>query len=672
MTRSALTLAVLASFSPLSHADEIEKIVVIAPMQTPLTVTTDPKLPRQPLPAQDGADLLSSIAGFSLVKKSAASGDPVFRGMAGSRLNIVTDAGSTLGGCGSRMDPPTAYITPQSFDVLTIIKGPQTVLHGPGNSAATVIFSRENERLQQSGSSGFINLVGGSFGRQGINSDLKFGNQDYFLRFTGSYQESDNYQDGNGNEIHSKYDKWNTEAEFAYTPSNDDYVIVSIGQSDGNVAYGDRMMDGSLFDKEHVGLRWQQVNPLDFVAQLEGKLYYNYIDHVMDNYSLRPFTPSMMMKMPIASNPDRRTVGGKLTLTSEIDRSIELLYGVDFQRNVHRNRSVMNAAMANFNDFARVEDGEFRQAGIFVEGTLATSAQTQWVSGVRVDAWRATDKRLNLKTMMGQTVNPTANETRDDTLFAGFVRHQWQTQNQSYYVGLGHTERFPDYWELIGGARSAPTALSAFNTAAEKTTQLDIGAILSGDTWRTSTSLFLNEVDDYILIDNRFMKMDKATNVVRNIDARSYGFELEAQYQLSKQWQLASSLSYVRGENKTDGKALAQQPPLRLKTSLSYSANAWEFGVLWDVAKGQDRIALGQGNIAGQDISETAGFGTVAINSSFTFSKAAVLSVGIDNLFDKLYAEHLSRAGSAIAGFPQIERINSAGRTLWVNVDWRF
>ncbi|WP_462169756.1 TonB-dependent receptor plug domain-containing protein [Pseudoalteromonas xiamenensis] len=162
MKRSLLTTAVLASFAASVTADELEKIVVIAPMQTPLTISTDPKLPRQPMPAQDGADLLSSIAGFSLVKKGAASGDPVFRGMAGSRLNIVTDAGSTLGGCGSRMDPPTAYITPQSFDTLTVIKGPQTVLYGPGNSAATVVFSRDNERMEKAGVSGFMNSVVGS------------------------------------------------------------------------------------------------------------------------------------------------------------------------------------------------------------------------------------------------------------------------------------------------------------------------------------------------------------------------------------------------------------------------------------------------------------------------------------------------------------------------------
>lgn len=48
-----------------------------------------------------------------------------------------------LGACPNRMDSPSSYISPDTFDKLTVIKGPQTVLWGPGASAATVLFERE-------------------------------------------------------------------------------------------------------------------------------------------------------------------------------------------------------------------------------------------------------------------------------------------------------------------------------------------------------------------------------------------------------------------------------------------------------------------------------------------------------------------------------------------------
>lgn len=79
-------------------------------MSEPITVITDTKAPRQPLPAHDGADYLKTIPGFSVTRKGGTDGDAVFRGMAGSRLGILVDGESIHGGCNYRMDAPTAYI----------------------------------------------------------------------------------------------------------------------------------------------------------------------------------------------------------------------------------------------------------------------------------------------------------------------------------------------------------------------------------------------------------------------------------------------------------------------------------------------------------------------------------------------------------------------------------
>ena len=51
-----------------------------------------------------------NIPGFSVIRKGGTDGDPVFRGMAASRLSILLDGETILGGCGNCMDPPTAYV----------------------------------------------------------------------------------------------------------------------------------------------------------------------------------------------------------------------------------------------------------------------------------------------------------------------------------------------------------------------------------------------------------------------------------------------------------------------------------------------------------------------------------------------------------------------------------
>ena len=117
------------------------------------------------MPANDGADILKNISGFSIIRKGGTDGDPVLRGMAGSRLGILVDGESISGGCGSRMDPPTSYIFPNIYDNVTIIKGPETVLHGPGNAAGVVLFERDFKRLAASEADLMASVMGASYGR---------------------------------------------------------------------------------------------------------------------------------------------------------------------------------------------------------------------------------------------------------------------------------------------------------------------------------------------------------------------------------------------------------------------------------------------------------------------------------------------------------------------------
>src|SRR5690606_22194138 len=100
---------------------EFDPIVItgVAP-EAPLTFTTDPKIPRQPVPASDGTDYLRTIPGFSAIRNGGSNGDPVLRGMFGSRLNILANGASMPGACPLRMDAPSSYISPENFDQLTV------------------------------------------------------------------------------------------------------------------------------------------------------------------------------------------------------------------------------------------------------------------------------------------------------------------------------------------------------------------------------------------------------------------------------------------------------------------------------------------------------------------------------------------------------------------------
>ena len=160
----------------------------------------------------------------------------------------------------------------------------------------------------------------------------------------------------------------------------------------------------------------------------------------------------------------------------------------------------------------------------------------------------------------------------------------------------------------------------------------------------------------------------------RNIDATIWGGELGAEWRITESLQTQLSLVYAHGENDTDNEALGQVSPLEGRLTVDYSIGDWIFGVLWRVVDDQNRVAVGQGNISGQDLGESAGFGTLAFNGGWKHGEHLRLSFGVENLFDRTYAEHISRsgAGNDIPGSVPTFKVNEPGRNAWVKLEYLF
>ena len=291
------------------------------------------------------------------------------------------------------------------------------------------------------------------------------------------------------------------------------------------------------------------------------------------------------------------------------------------------------------------------------------------VFGARADHWWAEDQRENVTLgMMGSLPNPTSGAERDTTLLSGFARYEHELAGATAYLGAGYVERFPDYWELLGQNRESEASISAFDTRPERTAQIDAGVVHAAGGLTLSLSAFASDVDDYILIESGYVKGMRTTTVTRNVDARTWGAEADVGYALAAGWKLSGSLAWVRGTNLTDDRPLGQIPPLEARVGVDYQGASWSFGALLRGVAEQDRVAVNQGNIVGQDIGPTPGFAVASLNAGYRFDNGLRLTAGVDNLFDRDYAEHVSRAGAMVAGFEQTTRVNEPGRTLWLNL----
>ncbi|WP_300648125.1 TonB-dependent copper receptor [Paenalcaligenes sp.] len=634
-------------------------------------IMTHPKQPRQPLPASDGSDYLSTIPGFNAIRNGGANSDPVLRGMFGSRLAILTNGTYMPGACPSRMDSPTSYISPQNFDELLVVKGPQTVLWGPGASAGIVRFDRNAPQFTENTVIFDGALTAGSWGRNDQSADVTVGNSLYYARITANHARANDYKDGDGNKVPSKWKKWNSDVALGLTPNETSLVELSAGVGDGHARYAGRGMDGTKFRRESVALRYEQEKLSDRWQSLRVQLYHNYADHVMDNFTLRDFNPAGGMAMPMVSNVDRATWGGRVAGQWQLGAAVTLDAGVDYQNSRHRVRRSMGAMP--YKDEPRVKDAHFTNTGVFAEMQWAMSAQQRWIGGLRFDRATVQDTRAN--TGMGNMLkpNPTHDKKRHETLPSGFFRYEQDLEHTTLYAGVGHVQRMPDYWELISPNMGPAGSVNAFEAIQpEKTTQLDIGLNYQKENLSAWASAYVGQINDYILFDYLSGGMMGMRSQARNIQARIMGAEMGADYVLSPNWKVGANAAYAWGKNRSDGRALPQMPPLEARFNVDYERHGWSAGAVWRVVAKQTRYARYQGNVVGKDFGASAGFSTLALHAGYQPNKTVRFTLGVDNVFDKAYAEHLNLAGNAGFGYAGTTIVKDPGRTVWATLNVNF
>ena len=703
-TTHFLLLPLAAALSQAWAAPVAEETAELSPVtvtgtqqQKANTVKFNPKATLQPLPAGDGADLLQSVPNMSIIRKGGSSGDPLFRGLGGSRLAINADDQFVYGGCSNRMDPPTSYIHPSTFDEVVVTKGPQTVTQGMGLISGSVHFVRKDPTFHEQPYSFNGSTTLGSSGRRDASFEAGAGGKYGYARLNVSHNESDDYKDGAGNRVHSNFKRDGQMVQLGVTPTKNTTIAGTYERSRGKAAYADRMMDGSKFDRNAWNVRISQRNITPWLSEIEARYGSSEIDHVMDTYSLRPV--GMMGKR--AMNPKRRTDTGNLKATFDWD-NVNLQTGIDYMRDRHTERN----GNENYASSPFKPTQSFDQLGGFAEAAWQRTDKQKLIAGLRHDQVTGTYETKADSDPLKKTKYP---------LTSGFFRFEQTTGNTKYYAGLGIAQRAPDYWERK----------KSENLRKETNRQLDAGLIWNSGNWHVSASVFAGKVDDFIIVETKPMMMHHAAGSTtahshmahhhaghsghtptapatgghsgshtstapaagghsghhhgadlsaRNIDAIRLGGELEVKWQFAPNWSISSNLAYTYGKNRTDGKPLAQTPPLEWNNTLAFDNGKFSAGALWKLVAKQNRYAKGQGNIIGQDIGASAGFGVLSVNAGWKFNKYATLQGGVDNVFNKTYAEFVSRSGGFVdpAAGIKTTRVNEPGRTAWLRLQAKF
>jgi len=223
---------------------------------------------------------------------------------------------------------------------------------------------------------------------------------------------------------------------------------------------------------------------------------------------------------------------------------------------------------------------------------------------------------------------------------------------------------------LANGERPASNleraSFDGFNLKKEKNREVNIGLTVSRPTWQGSVTVFSSRINDFILVSQGTRS--------ENVDVDRIGTELDLTKQLTPNWRLFGSVAWLRAENLTGhgygSVPLAQTPPLDGRFGVAFQRGTFSLTLGGRVVMKQNRIDPGFGNSLGIDNSGTTpGFETANMSMSWKPLKQTQLSMGIENIFDRTYYEHLSRRiGDVPPGFVNFGRVNEPGRAVWFRV----
>jgi iron complex outermembrane receptor protein len=296
--------------------------------------------------------------------------------------------------------------------------------------------------------------------------------------------------------------------------------------------------------------------------------------------------------------------------------------------------------------------------------------------GARLDWARSTADETEAPLNLYEAYHETQATAREDFIPSGNVRLVWKNDDGvEFGAGLGRTGRVPEPNERWFGLRRSGTDWVG-NPGLEPS--LNTGVSLSLSVRRAGrfvgASLFGQQIDDFIVVYGQPRRqtvpgvMNTLARSYTNNDATLWGGEISGALPITRQLSIAGDLSYVRGTQDEDpgrgitSRDLAEMPPLRLRTSMRFNAARGWAEVEAVFSSAQNRVD--------QDLLEEStpawGVAHVACGAQW---RELDFTLGVSNVFNRLYAEHLSYQRDPYRSGVQV---NEPGRSIFGNVSYRF
>ena len=654
----------------LAQAEDVQRLGAVEstaqPMREPpgATVLEPLALPRAP--RTDTSALLDYAPGAATVRNGSLTGIAQLRGLFNERVRIDVEGMSITPACPNHMDPPLHYSAPTELESLAVLPGITPVSLGGDSIAGTIVVKGLEPAFFPTGQVGVRGEVGAGYSgmNEAASGDARAeaGNDRLVATLSASMAEADNIRFPGGTVQDTGY-RTRRGAARLDARTGEGRTTVELGATRTADA-GTPALPMDLVKDDADRARIAYAGTLG-VYRIESGMYWHDIDHLMDNYSLRP-NSGMRMQSPASS----RDVG--FNLKAERPRwGGTLRIGAEFHGNdqdVHQRNVATGATQDTFRDASR------NRVGLFGEWESGASKGWRGLYGVRVD---------HVMSDTGDIVNayPPSSADRaafnarehsiDDTDWDATA--QWRcaaTETLEYRIGVARKSRAPSLLERYlwtplsasAGQADGRTYLGNLELDPEVSHQISLGLAYRADRLQVSPSLFYNRVSDYIQ-GLPIARLDSAGRPVlqyQNLEAELYGIDGSWQFKASSHVQLGGTLAYVRARNLDTHDNLYRIAPLNGQVYLDLKQGAWTHRAELRAAARQNEVAAFNGE------RETGGWAVANVRTQWQ-RDAWVVKAGVENLFDREYQEHLAGVNRVAGGDVAVgAAIPSAGRYVYL------
>lgn len=660
--------------------------ITLAPAAVSEHVTVAAAMPRDSLeatevresPARDVGEALAETAGVWRLRKGAIASDVVLRGLQSRDLNVLIDGQRVYGACPNRMDPPAFHVDFSEVERVEVGKGPFDVRYqGSLGGLVNIVTRRPADGWHASPS-----LSLGSFGFVNPSGTASYAGPRLAVLGGYSFRRSDPYTDGRGNlftavanykpgEVDSEAFRASTawgrtawrlsgggQLEASYTRQMADHML-----------YPYLQMDAVYDNADRAALRLEQPRSGARVSAIRADVYWSRVDHWMTD-ELRVSSAATARGYSMGTDAATNTFGAR----AEAQVAGGTTVGAEaFRRNWQTTTQM--AGMAYASQYS-IPDVNIDTIGLFAEHQRALGTRAALDVGGRLDHIRSAADSQKANLALFTAYHATTATSRTDVLPAGRVKVTYRaTPAVQLAGGVGHNARVAEGNERFFGLRRMGTDWVG-NPGLEPTrnTGVDGSVTFDGRGHSLSVNAFVNRVDNYVAVymARRLAMVPGVMNTTArsfaNVDALLRGFEVTGSTRLHANVSFSGDVSYTRGTftqaalPDATGNNLAEMPPLRAQARVRFD-NGRAFGELGGIGSAAQRkvdTSLGEAG--------TPSYFVLNMHAGVRAGAFAV-SVGVANLLDRYYVEHLSYQRDP---FRSGMRVAEPGRNVFMNATWKF